>query len=129
MSKNGGKGGKESRNSKEVSVSRGLDKNLETPLLLRIETEKIFNFADPNFLNGINVCRAIYRKRKVIKKTKAMREEPEVKTREEVVAPEVVVEGTKGTIKRPQHPNLRVQMRCEFWFWHKKAIGRLVNLL
>ena len=124
MSKNGGKGGKESRNSKEVSVSRGLDKNLKTPLL-GIE---IFNF-DPNFLNGINVCRAIYRKRKVIKKTKAMRVEPEVKTREEVVAPEVVVEGTKGTIKRPRHPNLRVQMRCEFWFWHKKAIGRLVNLL
>ena len=124
MSKNGGKGGKESRNSKEVSVSRGLDKNQETPL----PGIEIFNF-DPNFLNGINVCRAIYRKRKVIKKTKAMREEPEVKTREEVVAPEVVVEGTKGTIKRPQHPNLRVQMRCEFWFWHKKAIGRLVNLL
>ena len=125
MSKNGGKGGKESRNSKEVSVSRGLDKNLETPL----PGIEIFNFTDPNFLNGINVCRAIYRKRKVIKKTKAMREEPEVKTREEVVAPEVVVEGTKGTIKRPQHPNLRVQMPCEFWFWHKKAIGRLVNLL
>ena len=125
MSKNGGKGGKESRNSKEVSVSRGLDKNLETPL----PGIEIFNFANLNFLNGINVCRAIYRKRKVIKKTKAMREEPEVKTREEVVAPEVVVEGTKGTIKRPQHPNLRVQMRCEFWFWHKKAIGRLVNLL
>ena len=124
MSKNGGKGGKESRNSKEVSVSRGLDKNLETPLLCK----EIFNF-DPNFLNGINVCRAIYRKRKVIKKTKAMRVEPEVKTREEVAAPEVVVEGTKGTIKRPQHPNLRAQMRCEFWFWHKKAIGRLVNLL
>ena len=124
MSKNGGKGGKESRNSKEVSVSRGLDKNQETPL----PGIEIFNF-DPNFLNGINVCRAIYRKRKVIKKSKAMREEPEVKTREEVVAPEVVVEGTKGTIKRPQHPNLRVQMRCEFWFWHKKAIGRLVNLL
>ena len=125
MSKNGGKGGKESRNSKEVSVSRGLDKNLETPL----PGIEIFNFANLNFLNGINVCRAIYRKRKVIKKNKAMREEPEVKTREEVVAPEVVVEGTKGTIKRPQHPNLRVQMRCEFWFWHKKAIGRLVNLL
>ena len=124
MSKNGGKGGKESRNSKEVSVSRGLDKNQETPLLCK----EIFNF-DPNFLNGINVCRAIYRKRKVIKKTKAVREEPEVKTREEVVAPEVVVEGTKGTIKRPQHPNLRAQMPCEFWFWHKKAIGRLVNLL
>ena len=50
MSKNGGKGGKESRNSKEVSVSRGLDKNLETPLLLRIETKKSLILLTPIFL-------------------------------------------------------------------------------
>ena len=52
MSKNGGKGGKESRNSKEVSVSRGPDKNLETqtPLLLRIETKKSLILLTPIFL-------------------------------------------------------------------------------